>query len=61
MALRGLWGSAFSRHADSGQERPVHRGLTSRLTLAVGEPFAPGEATLERLQEAVAGLRGARR
>ncbi|MFP6559620.1 MFS transporter [Paraburkholderia sp. B3] len=61
MALRGLWGSAFSRHADSGQERPVRRGLTSRLTLAVGEPFAPGEATLERLQEAVAGLRGARR
>lgn len=61
MALRGLWGSLFSRHAESGQPRPVRRGLTSRLTLAVGEPFAPGEATLERLQEAVAGLRGARR
>ncbi len=61
MALRGLWGSTFSRHADSGQARPVRRGLTSRLTLAVGEPLAPGEVTLDRLQEVVAELRGARR
>jgi 1-acyl-sn-glycerol-3-phosphate acyltransferase len=61
MALRGLWGSVFSRQAASGQPRPVRRGLTNRLTLAVGEPIASGEATLERLQETVAGLRGARR
>ena len=67
MALRGLWGSAFSRFAASGQERaerperPLRRGLTSRLTLAVGEPIAAADATLERLQETVAELRGARR
>ncbi len=61
MALRGLWGSVFSRHAASGQERPVRRGLTSRLTLAVGEPVAPGEVTPEVLQRTVAELRGARR
>ncbi|TDG09641.1 MFS transporter [Paraburkholderia guartelaensis] len=61
MALRGLWGSAFSRFAGSGQERPLRRGLTSRLTLAVGEPIAAADATLERLQETVAELRGARR
>nr|WP_322106431.1 MFS transporter [Paraburkholderia sp. J41] len=64
MALRGLWGGAFSRHAASGQERPVRpvrRGLTSRLTLAVGEPIAAADATLERLQQTVAELRGARR
>ncbi|QGZ61147.1 MFS transporter [Paraburkholderia acidisoli] len=61
MALRGLWGSAFSRHAASGQERPVRRGLTSRLTLAVGEPIPAADATLERLQQTVAELRGARR
>ncbi len=61
MALRGLWGSLFSRHAASGQERPRRRGLTSRLTLAVGEPVAPGEVTAEALQRAVAELRGARR
>jgi 1-acyl-sn-glycerol-3-phosphate acyltransferase len=61
MALRGLWGSTFSRFAASGQERPLRRGLTSRLTLAVGEPIAAADATLERLQETVAELRGARR
>ena len=61
MALRGLWGSTFSRHADSGQERPTRRGLTSRLTLAVGEPIAAADATLERLQDTVEQLRGARR
>ena len=61
MALRGLWGSTFSRHAASGQERPRRRGLTSRLTLAVGEPVAPGDVTAEALQQTVAELRGARR
>ncbi|MEM5312839.1 MFS transporter [Paraburkholderia sp. JHI869] len=61
MALRGLWGSAFSRFEGSGQERPLRRGLTSRLTLAVGEPIAAADATLERLQATVAELRGARR
>ncbi|MCX5544589.1 MFS transporter [Paraburkholderia sp. CNPSo 3076] len=61
MALRGLWGSTFSRFAGSGQERPLRRGLTSRLTLAVGEPIAAADATLARLQETVAELRGARR
>ncbi|WP_321946898.1 MFS transporter [Paraburkholderia sp. J10-1] len=61
LALRGLWGSAFSRFPASGQDRPLRRGLTSRLTLAVGEPIAAADATLERLQETVAELRGARR
>jgi 1-acyl-sn-glycerol-3-phosphate acyltransferase len=61
MALRGLWGSAFSRHGASGQERPVRRGLTSRLTLAVGEPVPPGDVTVDALQRTVAELRGARR
>ncbi|RQH01534.1 MFS transporter [Paraburkholderia dinghuensis] len=61
MALRGLWGSVFSRGAVSDQPRPARRALASRLTLAVGEPIAPDEVTLERLQETVAELRGARR
>ncbi|CAB3799150.1 Lysophospholipid transporter LplT [Paraburkholderia caffeinitolerans] len=61
MALRGLWGSAFSRHGTSGQERPVRRGLTSRLTLAVGEPVVPGDVTVDELQRQVTELRGARR
>lgn len=61
MALRGLWGSVFSRGADSGQPRAARRAWTSRLTLAVGEPIAPDDVSLERLQETVAELRGARR
>jgi 1-acyl-sn-glycerol-3-phosphate acyltransferase len=60
MALRGLWGSVFSRYAGLGKERPARRGLQSRLTLAVGEPLEPQAATLERLQQAVMELRGAR-
>ncbi|MBN3856124.1 MFS transporter [Paraburkholderia sp. Ac-20340] len=61
MALRGLWGSMFSRHAASGQDRPVRRGITSRLTLAVGEPVAPEDVSVDGLQRMVTELRGARR
>ncbi|WP_277183484.1 MFS transporter [Caballeronia sp. BR00000012568055] len=61
MALRGLWGSVFSRHEDAQWPRPMHRGAMTRLTLAVGEPLAPEEATPQRLQEIVTALRGARR
>jgi 1-acyl-sn-glycerol-3-phosphate acyltransferase len=61
MALRGLWGSVFSRHEDAQWPRPVHRGAMTRLTLAVGEPIAPEDATPQHLQEIVTELRGARR
>ncbi|MGU7769401.1 MFS transporter [Burkholderia sp. MR1-5-21] len=61
MALRGLWGSVFSRHADAHWPRPVKRGVMSRLTLAVGEAIPAAVATPEALQAAVAELRGARK
>jgi 1-acyl-sn-glycerol-3-phosphate acyltransferase len=61
MALRGLWGSVFSRHADARWPRPLQKGVMSRLTLAVAEPLEPVAATPEALQEIVAELRGARR
>ncbi|SMF98512.1 Lysophospholipid transporter LplT / 2-acylglycerophosphoethanolamine acyltransferase / Acyl-[acyl-carrier-protein] synthetase [Burkholderia singularis] len=61
MALRGLWGSVFSRHEDAHWPRPVRRGVMSRLTLAVGEPIPAAAATPQALQEAVAALRGARK
>jgi 1-acyl-sn-glycerol-3-phosphate acyltransferase len=61
MALRGLWGSVFSRHEDQRWPRPVQRGVMSRLTLAVGEPIDPADATPEHLQQLVAALRGARK
>ncbi|HEX7932141.1 MAG TPA: MFS transporter [Paraburkholderia sp.] len=61
MALRGLWGSVFSRANDARWPRPVQKGVMSRLTLAVGEPIEPALATPELLQQAVTELRGARK
>jgi 1-acyl-sn-glycerol-3-phosphate acyltransferase len=61
MALRGLWGSVFSRADRAGWPRPLHKGLMSRLTLAVGEPLEPSQATPEGLQQIVTELRGARK
>ncbi|MCA8200263.1 MFS transporter [Burkholderia sp. AU33545] len=61
MALRGLWGSYFSRHADARMPRPIKRAVMSRLTLAVGEPIPAPVATPEALQAAVTELRGARK
>ncbi len=65
MALRGLWGSFFSRYGGAAFSRPVEarlrRGLRSQLELVVGEPLAPDEVTPERLMERVAALRGEER
>ncbi len=56
MALRGLWGSFFSRRAGTAMRVP--RGILSRIELAVGAPVPPAEATLPLLQARVAALRG---
>jgi hypothetical protein len=65
MALRGLWGSFFSRYGGAAFTRPVdarlRRGLRSQLELVVGEPLAPEEVSPERLMERVAALRGEER
>jgi 1-acyl-sn-glycerol-3-phosphate acyltransferase len=61
MALRGLWGSVFSRAHDTRWPRPIQKGVMSRLTLAVGEPIDPADASPEVLQQIVAELRGARK
>ncbi|MHB9838412.1 MFS transporter [Paraburkholderia terrae] len=61
MALRGLWGSFWSRSTDARFPRPLQSGVMSRLTLAVGEPLEPADATPERLQQVVTELRGARK
>jgi 1-acyl-sn-glycerol-3-phosphate acyltransferase len=58
MALRGLWGSFFSRKGGAAMTRPFRRGMLSRLELVVGEPIAPELATPEGLREVVQGLRG---
>jgi 1-acyl-sn-glycerol-3-phosphate acyltransferase len=59
MALRGLWGSVFTRDPENLFERVFTRGPRSRLALAVGAPVTPDEATPQHLEEQVRGLRGA--
>ncbi len=62
MALRGLWGSFFSRYGGAAFSRPVdarlRRGFRSRVELIVGEPLAPQDVTPEALMARVAALRG---
>jgi 1-acyl-sn-glycerol-3-phosphate acyltransferase len=57
MALRGLWGSFFSR-SYRGRAMRRWRGLFSRIALVAGPPLAPEQATPERLQQRVFALRG---
>ncbi|MFP4390934.1 MAG: 1-acyl-sn-glycerol-3-phosphate acyltransferase, partial [Desulfococcaceae bacterium] len=57
MALRGLWGSFFSRARGSAMSRPLAR-FWSKVELVADEPI-PGEAvTAETLREKVLELRG---
>jgi hypothetical protein len=62
MALRGLWGSVFSRYGGAAFSRPVEarlrRGLRSRVELVVGEPVPAEDVTPELLMARVAALRG---
>ena len=60
MALRGLWGSFFSRSANGKAMRRL-RGIFSRIALVAGPPIAPERATPEYLQQTVLALRGDRR
>ncbi|MEM6638615.1 MAG: MFS transporter [Pseudomonadota bacterium] len=60
MALRGLWGSLFSR-SQSGLGSRLSRGFFARIELHVGAPIAPEEVTAALLQEQVAALRGGMR
>jgi len=59
MALRGLWGSFFSRIEDGrAMVRPFRRGLFNRIELVVGAPVTAEAATAAALQGEVAALRG---
>ena len=59
MALRGLWGSFFSRKGGAAMRRPFRR-FWSRIELVCGPPVPPDVATAEALQAAVLALRGRR-
>jgi 1-acyl-sn-glycerol-3-phosphate acyltransferase len=56
MALRGLWGSFFSRAGGKAMRR--WRGMFSRIALVAAPPLAPADATQERLFSSVQALRG---
>jgi len=58
MALRGLWGSFFSRQGGAAMTRPFRRGVLSKIALIVGATVPPQLATPEGLQAQVQVLRG---
>jgi 1-acyl-sn-glycerol-3-phosphate acyltransferase len=57
MALRGLWGSFFTR-SHGGKAMRKWRGLFLRIALIVAPPLMPTDATPERLYAKVLALRG---
>jgi len=61
LALRGLWGSFFSRAYGNAMSRLLPRGMLSRIELVGGELIETGDASLEHLRERVLELRGDRR
>ncbi len=60
LALRGLWGSFFSRDGGRAMSHPLRliTRLRSRIELVAGPPLAPGEARAGHLQDILQGLRG---
>lgn len=56
-ALRGFWGSFFSRKGGPAMRRPFRR-LWSRVSVAVGDPVPASEVTAAGLEQKVRGLRG---
>ncbi len=58
LALRGLWGSFFSRKDGQAMSRPWRMLPLRSIALAAGPAVAPQAATPEDLQARVFGLRG---
>jgi 1-acyl-sn-glycerol-3-phosphate acyltransferase len=59
LAIRGLWGSIFSRRDSRRGRARLPRRFWSRIVLAVGEPVAPADADAALLEQRVKALRGA--
>ena len=57
LALRGLWGSFFSRQGGAAMRRPFRR-FWSRVELVAGSPIAAAQVSAAGLEETVAALRG---
>jgi 1-acyl-sn-glycerol-3-phosphate acyltransferase len=60
LALRGLWGSFFSRSYEGKAMRRL-RGIFSRIALVAAPPVPPERVTLAGLQATVLALRGDRK
>ena len=58
MALRGLWGSFFSRKGGPAMTKPFRRGILSKIALVVAAPVPAAAVTPEAMQATVAALRG---
>ncbi len=58
IALRGLWGSLFSRKDSALGRARLPRRFWSPIALVVGDPVAPAEASAAALEARVRALRG---
>ncbi len=56
LALRGLWGSFFSRRHGKAMSRLFPRGFFNRIELVAGNAIEAGDVTLERLHGSVRDL-----
>ncbi|MBC8023655.1 MAG: MFS transporter [Burkholderiales bacterium] len=58
LALKGLWGSFFSRRGGRAMTRPFRRGMFSKIGLEASPAWAPAAVTPEGLQHQVEQMRG---
>ncbi len=58
LALRGLWGSFFSRKYGNAMTRYFPRGFFSRIEVVAGEAVKPADASPDLLHQRVLELRG---
>jgi 1-acyl-sn-glycerol-3-phosphate acyltransferase len=58
LALKGLWGSFFSRRDGPAMTKPFRRGLFSEIALEAGAAVSPSVATPESLRATVQEMRG---
>jgi hypothetical protein len=58
LALRGLWGSFFSRKYGSAMTKLFPRGFFSRIEVVAGQAIDPAEASTELFRQRVLELRG---
>jgi 1-acyl-sn-glycerol-3-phosphate acyltransferase len=58
LALKGLWGSFFSRQDGKAMTKPFRRGLFSRIALEARAPIPPNAVTPQDLEALVLEMRG---